>query len=65
MEYEVQKVSGTFYLQMGGGFIQSYDSIQNVVVRLRENNNKQNGTDAILVNCHFDSVPMVSRNRFH
>ena len=59
MEYEVQKVSGTFYLPMGDGFIQTYDSIQNVVVRLGSKDNYQNDTEAILVNCHFDSVPQV------
>ena len=60
----MQKVSGTFYLPMGDGFIQTYDNIQNVVVRLSENSKKQNDTEAILVNCHFDSVPQVSNNGF-
>ena len=61
MEYEVQKVSGAFHLSMGDGFIQRYDGVQNVVVRI-SNRAKQNTTSpfpAILVNCHFDSVPQV------
>ena len=64
MEYEVQKVSGTFYLPMGDGFIQTYDNIQNVVVRLGSKANNQNDTHAILINCHFDSVPQVKRYTF-
>ena len=63
MEYELQKVSGSFYLPMGDGFIQTYDGIQNIVVRLSANSNKKKDTKAILINCHFDSVPMVSMNR--
>ena len=64
MEYEVQKVSGTFYLPMGDGFIQTYDNIQNIVVRLGSKANTQNDTHAILINCHFDSVPQVRRYIF-
>ena len=61
MEYEVQNVSGAFYLPMADGFIQRYHDVQNVIVRL-SNTKKQNPTSqtsAILVNCHFDSVPQV------
>ena len=61
MEYEVQNVSGAFYLPMADGFIQMYHDVQNVIVRL-SNTKKQNPasqTSAILVNCHFDSVPQV------
>ena len=61
MEYELQKVSGTFYLPMGDGFIQSYDNIQNIVVRLGSKDTNANSTQAILINCHFDSVPQVSK----
>ena len=63
MDYELQKVSGSFYLPMGDGFIQTYDGIQNIVVRLSSNSKKENDTKAILINCHFDSVPMVSKKR--
>ena len=48
---------------MGDGFIQTYDGIQNIVVRLSANRKNDNDTEAILINCHFDSVPMVSTNR--
>ena len=65
MDYELQKVSGSFYLPMGDGLIQIYDGIQNIVVRLSANSKKNNDTKAILINCHFDSVPMVSTNRIY
>ena len=61
MEYEVQNVSGAFYLPMADGFIQMYHGVQNVIVRL-SNTKEQNATSqtsAVLVNCHFDSVPQV------
>ena len=62
MKYEKQKVSGAFYLPMGDGLIQRYDNIQNIVVRVtsRDNENSTLSNPAILVNCHFDSVPQVS-----
>ena len=63
MEYEIQTASGVFYLSMGDGFVQRYDGVQNVVVRLSNRNNESSRTSympAILVNAHFDSVPQVS-----
>ena len=62
MDYEVQVVSGVFQLSMGDGFIQRYDRVQNVVVRISNRNteNKTASCPAILVNAHFDSVPQVS-----
>ena len=62
MEYEIQKVSGAFYLPMGDGFIQRYDGVQNIVARLsnRERMTLSSQNPAILVNCHFDSVPQVT-----
>ena len=63
MEYEIQTASGIFYLLMGDGFVQRYDGIQNIVVKLSNRNNETNetsSTPAILVNAHFDSVPQVS-----
>ena len=61
MEYEVQNVSGAFYLPMADGFIQRYHGVQNVIVRLSNTKepNPTSQTSAILVNCHFDSVPQV------
>ena len=61
MEYEVQNVSGAFYLPMADGFIQRYHGVQNVIVRLSntKEQNPSSQTSAILVNCHFDSVPQV------
>ena len=61
MEYEVQNVSGAFYLPMADGFIQRYHGVQNIIVRLSntKEQNPSSQTSAILVNCHFDSVPQV------
>ena len=62
MDYEVQVASGVFQLSMGDGFIQRYDRVQNVVVRISNRNTKNEfaSRPAILVNAHFDSVPQVS-----
>ena len=62
MEYEIQSASGVFQLSMGDGFIQRYDRVQNVVVRLSNRNTKNitSSVPAILLNAHFDSVPQVS-----
>ena len=51
----------TFYLPMADGFIQRYHGVQNVIVRLSTTKEKHptSQTSAILVNCHFDSVPQV------
>lgn len=50
-----QKVSGSFLLDMKNvKYMFSYENVQNVVVKL---NPKKGINDAVLVNCHFDSVP--------
>ena len=54
MEVDTQTVSGTFHLE-DYNLYQQYSGVRNVVVRLSRRQEK--GTPAILVNCHFDSVP--------
>lgn len=50
-----QKVSGSFVLDMRNWkYLLSYDDVQNVVVKIDP---KRGAGDAILLNCHFDSVP--------
>jgi len=57
IQFEVQKVSGSFQLvKFLDGFVQSYDGVQNVVVRVSAKDGRQDKS-AILVNAHFDSVP--------
>lgn len=51
-----QVVSGSFYLAMKPvGYISYYDRVQNIVVRLSSSD--QQSSTAVLLNCHFDTVP--------
>lgn len=50
-----QKVSGSFLLGMHNWkYLLSYEDLQNVVVKLTP---KEGMNDAILLNCHYDTVP--------
>ncbi|EDV23411.1 uncharacterized protein TRIADDRAFT_28009 [Trichoplax adhaerens] len=55
IEIDVQRPSGSFFLQFLGGFTHSYANITNIVARIspRRSHSKDN---ALLVNCHFDTV---------
>lgn len=54
IEQDVQTTSGAYVLNAGRGLINSYNQVQNVIVKL----NGQEGTAySVLVNSHFDSVP--------
>ncbi|KAK3924890.1 Endoplasmic reticulum metallopeptidase 1 [Frankliniella fusca] len=51
-----QVVSGSFYInQKPVGYSSYYHNIQNIVVRLSSRNG--NSSSAVLVNCHYDTVP--------
>ena len=56
MEIDTQTVSGHFDL-LDWNVFQKYDSVKNVIVRLTSNSTTSSSRPAILVNCHFDSVP--------
>uniref|UniRef100_A0A2H8TZD4 FXNA-like protease n=1 Tax=Melanaphis sacchari TaxID=742174 RepID=A0A2H8TZD4_9HEMI len=50
-----QKVSGSFILNMKNWkYLLSYEDLQNIVVKIDP---KQGINDAILLNCHYDTVP--------
>lgn len=50
-----QKVSGSFLLDMNNlKYMFTYEDLQNIVVKLDP---KKGVNDAVLLNCHFDSVP--------
>jgi len=51
---DLQKPRGSFNLQFVDGLTHSYQNIQNVVALLESGGGAK---DALLVNCHFDSVP--------
>merc|ERR1719495_1072668 len=51
---ELQKPRGSFNLKFVDGLTHSYRNIQNVVAKLES---KGGSKHALLVNCHFDSVP--------
>ncbi len=52
---DVQKPRGSFNLAFVDGLTHHYRNIQNVVVKMESG--KHGASDALLVNCHFDSVP--------
>ena len=55
VEVDVQKVSGSYYLDFKPfGAFNSYGNVQNVIVKLHGRNES---AKSILVNAHFDSVP--------
>ena len=53
IEVDLQSANGQFHLD-GKGMTYSYEGLQNVVVRLH----LAEGSKAVLLNCHFDSVVM-------
>ncbi|CAG9768481.1 unnamed protein product [Ceutorhynchus assimilis] len=55
IEYDVQSVSGGYYLNDVGGYMNIYDKVQNVIVKLHGQNNISE--HSILINAHFDTVP--------
>ena len=50
----IQKPRGSFNLELLDGLTHSYKNIQNVIAKLESGNGANH---ALLVNCHFDSVP--------
>lgn len=52
---DVQKPRGSFNLQFVDGLTQNYRDITNIIVKFEPT--QQVAKDALLVNCHFDSVP--------
>jgi len=60
VEIDTQYVSGSFHLSFSKRYTSVYDGVVNVVARLSDTRN--NNTEALLVNCHFDSVPASSGN---
>lgn len=52
---DVQKPRGSFNLQFVDGLTQIYRDITNIIVKLEPS--LHGSKDALLVNCHFDSVP--------
>lgn len=54
LEVDIQKPRGNFNLKFVDGMTHSYQNIQNIVVKLESGTGS---SSALLVNCHFDSVP--------
>lgn len=53
--YDLQKTSGSYYLEFKPmGLASYYSNVQNVVVKIGPHSN---ATSSLLINCHFDSVP--------
>ena len=51
-----QTVSGKFHLD-GWSIYQQYSGVRNLVVRLTSAGQNRTGGPAVMINCHFDSVP--------
>ncbi|XP_050311953.1 endoplasmic reticulum metallopeptidase 1 isoform X2 [Anthonomus grandis grandis] len=56
IELDLQTVTGGYYLNDAVGYMNVYDKVQNVVVKLHGKNNDTN--HSIFLNCHFDAVPV-------
>ena len=54
---DVQKPRGSFNLQFVDGLTQNYRDITNIIAKLEPAVTQRSIKDALLVNCHFDSVP--------
>jgi len=54
LSIDIQKPRGSFNLELLDGLTHSYSGIQNVIAKLESENGANH---ALLVNCHFDSVP--------
>lgn len=53
--YDLQKTSGSYYLDFKPvGLASYYSNVQNIVVKIGPHSN---ATSSLLINCHFDSVP--------
>ncbi|KAH9641851.1 hypothetical protein HF086_014661 [Spodoptera exigua] len=57
LELDVQTASGAFALSFMDGMNNVYRDVQNVVVRVRGAGGRPAGRSALLLNCHFDTVP--------
>jgi len=55
LELDIQKVDGNYSLD--NKFTQKYQGLQNVIARLVPKSDKFRKRPAVLVNCHYDSVP--------
>lgn len=53
IEWDLQRVSGTFSLQFLDGLTSVYRNVQNIVVKIGP---RQTSRHSLLINCHFDSV---------
>lgn len=56
IEYDIQEATGSYYLDDATGFVNIYDKVQNIVVKVHGQNNES--SHSILLNSHFDSVPI-------
>ncbi|XP_022816260.1 endoplasmic reticulum metallopeptidase 1-like [Spodoptera litura] len=57
LELDVHTASGAFALSFMDGMNNVYRDVQNVVVRVRGVGGRATGRSALLLNCHFDTVP--------
>ncbi|CAB3244465.1 unnamed protein product [Arctia plantaginis] len=57
VELDVQRASGSFALSFMDGMNNVYRDVQSVVARVRGAGGRERPRTAILLNCHFDTVP--------
>ena len=57
---DLQKPRGSFNLDFIDGLTHHYRDIQNVIAKLEPQD--RSARDALLLNCHFDSVPQSPGN---
>ena len=77
LEVDVQTVDGSFHLEVNDGsgsftqvhtcfkepppILQVYTNVKNVIARISPNPAPPGPRPALLINCHFDSVPQVDQ----
>ena len=77
LEVDLQTVDGSFHLEMNDGsgsitqvvtclkeppiVLQVYTNVKNVVARISPNPCPPGSRPALLLNCHFDSIPQVDQ----
>ena len=58
MMVDTQTVSGKFHLDSWSLYHQ-YSEVKNLVVRLASSGQNRTGGPAVMINCHYDSVPQA------
>lgn len=62
MLLDIQKPRGSYNLDFMDGMTHHYRNIQNVIVKVKPKAGGVGSRNSLLINCHFDSVPLSPGN---